>query len=211
MEFFRRQGAWVVLAFILLHKIGDTLSQLTLRLLLNDQGYSNDEIALYDVGVGFWAYLIGIFLGGALYTRMGMKGAVMVGLLLMALSNFSFAILAAVGHSNYGLALAMIFENGASGIGGVAVVAYFSALCNLQFTASQYALISAATSIFGRIVTGTTAGELIEQVGYVWFYLFTVVVALPGILLFWYMMRSGMVDRALGDAGRVGNGGAPPQ
>ena len=211
MEFFRRQGAWVVLAFILLHKIGDTLSQLTLRLLLNDQGYSNDEIALYDVGVGFWAYLIGIFLGGALYTRMGMKGAVMVGLLLMALSNFSFAVLAAVGHSNYGLALAMIFENGASGIGGVAVVAYFSALCNLQFTASQYALISAATSIFGRIVTGTTAGQLIEQVGYVWFYLFTVVVALPGILLFWYMMRSGMVDRALGDAGRVGNGGTPPR
>jgi PAT family beta-lactamase induction signal transducer AmpG len=47
--------------------------------------------------------------------------------------------------------------------------------------------------------------------GYVWFYLFTVVAALPGILLFWYMMRTGMVDRALGDAGRVGNGSGPSQ
>jgi PAT family beta-lactamase induction signal transducer AmpG len=210
-EFFRRSGAWLVLAFVLLHKIGDTLSQLTLRLLLNDQGYTNDEIAIFDVGVGFWAYMIGIFLGGAFYTRLGLKSAVMLSLLLMCLSNFSFALLAAIGHSNVGLALAMVGENMASGIGGVAVVAYFSALCNLQFTASQYALISAATSIFGRIVTGTTAGQLIEQMGYVWFYLFTVVAALPGILLFWYMMRTGMVDRALGDAGRVGNGGGPSQ
>jgi PAT family beta-lactamase induction signal transducer AmpG len=210
-EFFRRHGAWVVLAFILLHKIGDTLSQLTLRLLLNDQGYTNDEIAIYDVGVGFWATLVGIFIGGVLYTRMGLKGAVMLALVLMCLSNFSFALLAAAGHTNVGLALAMIFENVASGIGGVAVVAYFSALCNLQFTASQYAMISAATSVFGRIVTGTSAGRLIEQMGYVWFYLFTVAIALPGILLFWYMMRTGMVDRALGDAGRVGNGsGGPP-
>jgi PAT family beta-lactamase induction signal transducer AmpG len=208
-EFFQRSGAWVVLAFILLHKIGDTLSQLTLRLLLNDQGYSNDEIAIYDVGVGFWAYMIGIFLGGALYTRMGLKGAVMLSLLLMCASNFSFALLAVAGHSNIGLALAMIGENVASGVGGVAVVAYFSALCNLQFTASQYALISAATSVFGRIVTGTTAGQLIEQMGYFWFYTFTVIAALPGILLFWYMMRTGMVDRALGDAGRVGNGSEP--
>src|SRR5690606_11518391 len=79
---------------------------------------------------------------------------------------------------------------------------YFSALCNLQFTASQYALISAASSVFGRIVTDTTAGALIERLGYVSFYLLTALAALPGILLFWYMMRSGLVDRALGDAGK---------
>ncbi len=59
----------LVLLFVLVHKIGDTLNQLTLRLLLNDQGYSNDEIATFDVGIGFWAYLVGIFIGGILYTR----------------------------------------------------------------------------------------------------------------------------------------------
>ena len=58
------QGALLVLLFILLHKIGDTLGQLVLRLLLDDMGYSNDEIAIWDVGIGFWAYLIGIFVGG---------------------------------------------------------------------------------------------------------------------------------------------------
>ena len=112
------------------------------------------------------------------------------------------AALAAAGHSNIGLAGAIGFENFASGYGGVVVVAYFSALCNLKFTASQYALITAASSIVGRIVTGASAGWLIEQMGYVNFYLLTTVAALPGILLFWYMMRTGMVDSSLGDAGR---------
>jgi PAT family beta-lactamase induction signal transducer AmpG len=120
----------------------------------------------------------------------------------MGLTNISFALLAANGHSNLGLAAAIGFENAASGYGGVVVVAYFAALCNLEFTASQYALISAASSIFGRVVTGTTAGALIEKLGYVSFYLLTALAALPGILLFWYMMRTGLVDRALGDAGR---------
>ncbi len=97
----------------------------------------------------------------------------------------------------------MGFENFASGYGGVVVVAYFSALCNLQFTATQYALISAAASVVGRLLTGGTAGGLIESLGYVNFYLLTTALALPGILLFWFMMRAGLVDRALGTAGKA--------
>jgi MFS transporter, PAT family, beta-lactamase induction signal transducer AmpG len=201
VEFLMRPGAWLVLVFILLHKIGDTLSQLTVRLLFNDLAFTNDEIAAYDVGVGFWAYLIGIFLGGILYTRMGLKRSVLLALVLMGVSNLSFALLATAGHSNIGLAAAIGFENAASGFGGVVVVAYFSALCNLQFTASQYALISAAVSVVGRVITGASAGAMIERIGYADFYVLTAVAALPGILLFWYMMRTGMVDRALGDAG----------
>jgi len=201
-EFMRRTGAWLVLAFILVHKIGDTLANLTFRLLFNDLGYSNDEIALYDVGFGFWAFLVGIFVGGILYTRLGLKRAVLLALVLMCISNLSFALLAAAGHSNIGLAAAIGFENFASGYGGVVVVAYFSALCNLQFTATQYALISAAASVLGRVLTGTTAGGLIEAMGYVNFYLLTTVLALPGVLLFWFMMRRGMIDAALGSAGR---------
>jgi PAT family beta-lactamase induction signal transducer AmpG len=207
-EFLRRSGAWLVLLFILLHKIGDTLSQLTVRLLFNDLAFTNDEIAVYDIGVGFWAFLLGIFIGGGLYASMGLKRSVLLALVLMGMSNLSFALLAVAGHSTLGLAAAMAFENIASGFGGVVLVAYFSALCNLQFTASQYALISATSSVVGRVLTGSTAGAFIERMGYVNFYLFTTVAALPGILLFWYMMRSGMVDRALGDAGRSSDEGA---
>lgn len=203
-EFLRRRGAWLVLLFVLLHKIGDTLANLTLRILLNDLGYSNDEIAAYDVVFGFWAFLAGIFAGGILYARLGLERSVLLALVLMGVSNLSFALLAASGHSNPGLAAAIGFENFASGYGGVVVVAYFSALCNLRFTAAQYALISAAASVLGRLLTGTSAGALIEALGYVNFYLLTTALALPGILLFWFMMRQGMIEESLGTAGRDG-------
>ena len=208
IEFFQRAGAWLVLSFILVHKIGDTLANLTFRLLFDDLGFTNDEIAIYDVGLGFWAYLLGVFIGGIAYTRMGLKRSVLVALVLMAVSNLSFAALAAAGHSNIGMAGAIGFENIASGFGGVVVVAYFSALCDLRFTASQYAMISAAASVVGRFLTGTTAGTLIESIGYVNFYLLTTIVAVPGILLFWWMIRAGLVDAAMGSAGEVGEGDA---
>ena len=197
-EFLQRRGALLVLLFILVHKIGDTLANLTFRLLFDDLGYTNDEIAFYDVGVGFWALLIGVFIGGVFYARLGLKRSVMVALILMAVSNLSFAGLAAAGHSNLGMAAAIGFENLASGFGGVVVVAYFSALCDVRFTAAQYALISAAASIVGRFLTGTTAGGVIETIGYVDFYLLTTALAVPGILVYWYMMRSGLVDEAMG-------------
>jgi PAT family beta-lactamase induction signal transducer AmpG len=206
VEFVQRQGALVVLLFVLIHKIGDTLANLTLRLLFESLGFTNNEIAFYDVGIGFIALLAGIFVGGILYTRLGMKHAVLISLVLMAVSNFSFAALAAAGHTNIGMAAAVGFENFASGIGGVTVVAYLSALCNLRFTASQYALLSALASIAGRLLTGTTAGATIEAMGYVNFYLLTTVVALPGVILFWLMIRSGLADLSIGSAGTEGEG-----
>ena len=204
LEFLRRQGALVVLLFVLIHKIGDTLANLTLRLLFKDLGFSKDEVAFYDVGVGFAALLVGIFVGGALYARLGMKRSVLISLVLMAISNLSFAALAAAGHTNTGMAAAVGFENFASGIGGVTVVAYLSALCNLRFTATQYALLSALASIAGRFLTGATAGGLIDTIGYVNFYLLTTLIALPGVFLFWYMMRSGLADVSVGSAGKDG-------
>lgn len=208
VEFFMRKGAMLVLLFILVHKIGDTLGQLVLRLMLDDLKFTNDEIAIWDVGVGFWAYLVGIFVGGWLYAQIGMKRSVLISLILMGVSNATFAFLAAAGHSNIGLAGAIGFENFASGIGGVVVVAYFSALTDLRFTASQYALISAAASVVGRVLTGTTAGALVENMGYANFYWLTTLAALPGILLFWWMMRAGLIDQSIGTAGTRGAGDA---
>jgi PAT family beta-lactamase induction signal transducer AmpG len=58
------------------------------------------------------------------------------------------------------------------------------------------------------VVTGTTAGAMVESIGWVNFYLFTTAVALPGILLFWLMMRSGLIDASIGTAGVEGEGDA---
>jgi PAT family beta-lactamase induction signal transducer AmpG len=205
VEFLTRAGAPIVLVFVLIHKIGDTLANLTLRLLFDDLGFTNNEIAFYDVGVGFVALLVGVFVGGILYARLGMKWSVLLSLVLMAFSNLGFAALAAAGHTNLGMGAVIAFENFTSGIGGVTVVAYLSALCNLRFTATQYALLSALASIAGRFLTGTTAGSLIEATGYVTFYLLTTLIAMPGVILFWYMIRSGLADVSMGSAGEEGS------
>jgi MFS transporter, PAT family, beta-lactamase induction signal transducer AmpG len=202
-EFLKREGALIVLVFVLIHKIGDTLANLTVRLLFQDLGFTNDEIAFYDVGIGFIALLVGVFVGGILYAKLGLKRSVLISLVLMAVSNFGFAALAAAGHTNIGMTAVIGFENFASGIGGVTVVAYLSALCNLRFTATQYALLSALASIAGRFLTGTAAGSLIEAMGYVNFYLLTTLIAMPGVILFWYMIRSGLADVSIGSAGRA--------
>jgi PAT family beta-lactamase induction signal transducer AmpG len=80
-------------------------------------------------------------------------------------------------------------------------------LCDLRFTAAQYALISAAASVVGRILTGGAAGRLIDAFGYVNFYWLTTLLALPGIFLFSFMMRAGLVDKSIGSAGTEGENG----
>ena len=207
-DFLKREGAFLVLLFVLVHKIGDTMANLMIRDLLVGLGFTKDEILYGDVWVGFFALLAGIFVGGVLYAKIGMKRSVLISLILMAISNLSFAGLAAVGHSMAMLAWTIGFENFASGIGGVVVVAYLSALCNLRYTATQFALLSAAAAIVGRFLTGTTAGTLIENMGYVNFFLLTTLVALPGVLLYAYMLKAGLIDESIGDAGVEGQGDA---
>jgi PAT family beta-lactamase induction signal transducer AmpG len=188
-DFLTRPNAWLVLLFILMHKLGDTMANLTLRLLFNDLGFSNDEIAAYDVGFGLVATLAGVLLGGIIYTRIGMMRTMWLALILMAITNLGFAVLAMVGHNNWAMAAAIGFENFASGIGGVAIVAYLSFLCNVRFTATQFALLSAMASIMGRAVSALGAGALIDLMGYPAYYVLTTVLALPGILIFRELMR----------------------
>jgi PAT family beta-lactamase induction signal transducer AmpG len=208
VEFFRRRGALLVFVFVLVHKIGDTMANLMVRDLFVTEGFSKEEILFADVWVGFFALLVGIFVGGIIYARWGMKRAVLISLLLMGLSNLSFVFLAQMGRSVPMMAFTMGFENFASGVGGVAVVAFLSAVCSLRFTATQFALLSAAAAIVGRFLTGSLAGRLIDAMGYPNYYLLTTVLALPGILLFWWMMRAGLVDAAIGSAGVDGEGDA---
>ena len=206
-EFFQRQGALLVLLFILLHKIGDTLANLTFRLLFDDLGFTNDEIAIYDVG----RRLLGLSdrhihrrhpLRAARHEALGADQPGTDGGVQLQLRAAGGR--AATATSGWPARSAL--RTSPAGSAAVTVVAYFSALCDLRFTAAQYALISAAASIVGRFLTGTTAGALIEGIGYVNFYLLTTVAAVPGIILFWVMMRMGLIDRSIGTAGTEGSG-----
>lgn len=192
-DFLGRKGAWIVLAFVLVHKIGDTVCQLSVRLFYNDLGFTKAEVATYDVSLGLFGMLAGIFVGGFLYKRMGLAGSVLLSLVLMAATNAGYALLAVIGHDVIALAAVQGFENFASGIGGVTIGAWLALLCDRRFTATQFALLSSAAAILGRAFSSGTAGALIESLGYVNFYVLTTVLALPGILIFLWLWRSGLV------------------
>jgi PAT family beta-lactamase induction signal transducer AmpG len=111
----------------------------------------------------------------------------------MGVSNAAYAGLAVIGHDVWVLALVQGFENLASGIGGVTVGAWLALLCDRRFTATQFALLSSAAAILGRAFSSGTAGALIESLGYVNFYWLTTALALPGVLIFLWLWRAGLV------------------
>jgi len=205
-DFLGRPGAWIVLAFVLVHKVGDTVCQLSIRLFYNDLGFTKPEVATYDVTLGLIGYLAGVFLGGILYKRLGLAGSVFLSLLLMGVSNAGYAGLAIIGHDVWALAAVQGFENLASGIGGVTVGAWLALLCDRRFTATQFALLSSAAAILGRAFSSGTAGALIESLGYVDFYWLTTALALPGVLIFAWLWRAGLVVADENDA----SADAPP-
>lgn len=192
-DFLTRPGAGIVLVFVLVHKIGDTVCQLSVRLFYNDLGFTKEEVAFYDVSLGLFGYLGGVFLGGILYKRLGLAGSVFLSLVLMGVSNAAYAGLAIIGHDVWALAAVQGFENLASGIGGVTVGAWLALLCDRRFTATQFALLSSAAAILGRAFSSGTAGALIEQLGYIDFYWLTTLLALPGLLVFLWLWRAGLV------------------
>ena len=189
-EFFSRPGAWVLLALIVLYKLGDAFAgSLTTAFLLRGVAFSLDDVGYVNKGMGLAATLFGAIFGGALMVRLGLYRALMVFGILQAVSNLAFMALAAAGKSWPLMVFAVGFENLCGGMGTAAFVALLMALCDHRFTATQYALLS-ALSAFGRVYVGPAAGYATDPLylGLSWtvFFFLTFLIALPGLLLLWW-------------------------
>ena len=197
-----RPGWWLVLLFILLYKFGDALAGVMSNPFYVELTFTKIEIANISKVFGFGATLVGAVLGGVLVNRMGIwKSLVWCGVLQMV-SNLMFVILALVGKSLPVLVWTIGIENLSGGMGTAAFVAYLSSLCNVAYTATQYALLSSFMA-FGRTLLASSGGWIAERMGWVDFFLITTVVALPGLLLLWWMMRR---FPAMGEKAMVRNG-----
>jgi PAT family beta-lactamase induction signal transducer AmpG len=189
-EFFSRPGAWVLLALIVLYKLGDAFAgSLTTAFLLRGVAFSLDDVGYVNKGMGLAATLFGAIFGGALMVRLGLYRALMAFGILQAVSNLAFMALAAAGKSWPLMVFAVGFENLCGGMGTAAFVALLMALCDHRFTATQYALLS-ALSAFGRVYVGPAAGYATDPLylGLSWtvFFFLTFLVALPGLFLLWW-------------------------
>ena len=190
LEFFSRKGAWAMLALIVLYKLGDAFAgSLTTSFLIRGVGFSVGEVGAINKGMGLAATIVGALFGGALMARLGLFRSLFLFGILQAVSNLSFMVLAMLGKSYPMLVFTIGFENLAGGMGTAAFVAFLMALCNHNFTATQFALLSALASL-GRVFVGPTSGVLVDEFGWLIFFLVTFLAALPGLVLLWKMREN---------------------
>lgn len=182
VEYFQRDSALLILLFILLYKVGDTMAAHMATPFYLDIGFTKTEIGAVVKLFGFWATIIGGLLGGIIIIRITLYRSLWVFGALQALSTAGFAVLAHMGHNTIALAAVISFENLSSGMGTAAFVAFMAALTNKKFTATQYALL---TSLMGipRVIIATPTGFMAEAMGWANFFIFCALIAIPGMLL----------------------------
>jgi PAT family beta-lactamase induction signal transducer AmpG len=209
-DFFRRNGvatASLILLFIMLYKLGDALLGAMTNPFYVELGFTKPEVAAIVKGYGLVATLLGGLLGGLVVNRRGViQGLWVCGLVQMA-SNLVFVLQAWVGRDLTVLALTISAENLAGGMGTAAFVAYLSSLCNLSYTATQYALLSSFMAQ-ARTSLAAGAGFLADSTSWIGFFLITTAAALPGLLmLLWLQRRLAGAERAVAPA--LAPGGRP--
>lgn len=187
-EFLTRKGWYVFLLFAVFYKLGDSLALSLQTKYFLSLGFDDLVIANSGKAVGFWALLIGLAVGGALMNRVGLWKALLICAVLQLLSNFSFSALYVIGTNPYFLAFTMGFEQFATGMGATVLVAYMSLLCNRSFTVTQFALLSALSQFTVKILS-SPSGYIVEATGWFWFFIITAVLALPGVLLLFWIRK----------------------
>ncbi len=177
-----RRRIAILLVIVALYRFGDVVVT-TLRLpFLLELGFSNTEVGAIMKGVGLAASIGGSLLGGGLVARWGLKRALFVFGVGMALPNLSFAALAITGKSYPLMAAGIAIDNLMAGMGSAALVAFLMTLCDRRFTAFQYALLSSLMILPGRLF-GIGSGWVTEQVGWPTLWVMSVLLAIPALAL----------------------------
>jgi len=186
-EFFRRPGAWALLALIVLYKLGDAFAgALSTTFLIRGAGFSATEVGLVNKIMGLSATIVGALAGGALLARLGLYRALMLFGVAQAVSNLGYWLVAVSPQSTALMAAVVGVENLCGGLGTAAFVALIMSLCNPRYTATQFALLSALSVIGRTYLAGPLTPPLVNALGWPGFFLLTVAIALPGLALLWW-------------------------
>lgn len=180
-DYFKRKGAVEILAFILLYKIGDIMANTMLTPFILKMGFTKIDLATIAKTFGMAATIAGGLLGGVFILQLGLFNALWIFGILQAISTLSFSALAYAGKYHSILIFTVTFENLTSGMGISAFTAFMASLCNKRFTATQYALLSSLMGI-PRVIVSSPTGLLAERLGWVYFFIFCTLIAIPGLI-----------------------------
>ena len=191
VEFFKRNG---LLALLILLLIGTfRLSDITMGVMANpfylDLGFSKIEIANVTKVFGFFMTILGAGLGGIFVLRYGIYKPLLLGAILVPITNLFFVWLAVSAPDLVNLAIVISVDNLSGGFATAAFIAYLSSLTNTTYTATQYALFSSLMTLPAKIIGGFS-GIVVEAAGYAYFFLYAGLLGAPALLLIIYLMKN---------------------
>jgi PAT family beta-lactamase induction signal transducer AmpG len=182
MEYFKRDGALWILAFVLLYKIGDNMANAMTAPFYLDIGFTKTQIGTVVKIFGIWAVIVGALVGGTIMIRLGINRSLWIFGVLQAISTACFAVLAQVGPSIPALSAVIAFENISTGMGSAAQLAFMASITDKRFTATQYALLSSLAGI-PRVIASAPTGYMAKYMGWEAFFIMCALIAIPGLLL----------------------------
>lgn len=182
VDYFTRPYSILILLFILLYKVGDTVASTMTTPFYLQMGFSKTEIGSVVKLFGLWATIGGGIIGGLWILRLGIYRGLLIFGILQAVSTLGFAVLVYTGPSVAVLAAVITFENISGGLGTAAYLAFMASLTNKRYTATQYALL---TSLMGvpRVILSASSGFMADYLGWVNFFVSCAIMALPGLIL----------------------------
>ncbi len=184
-DFFQRVGvlrALLVLLFIVAYKYSDSLAGSMTTPFLLQAGFSQSEVGAVFLGVGVVATIVGVVVAGAVMGSLGINRSLWIFVVFQGLSNLTYYGLSLSGKNHAFMVAAIITENFGLGLVTGGMTAYLMSMCNKRFTATQFALLSSLMAA-SRDILVAPAGKFAESLGWPGFFLLTVAMAIPPLLL----------------------------
>ncbi|HET9635817.1 MAG TPA: AmpG family muropeptide MFS transporter [Gemmatimonadaceae bacterium] len=184
-DFFKRAGvvrALVVLLFIVAYKYSDSLAGSMTTPFLLQAGYTQTEVGAVFLGAGVIATIVGVLVAGAAIGKFGINRSLWIFVVFQGLSNLTYYFLSLSEKNHTLMVSAVITENFGLGLVTGAMTAYLMSMCNRRFTATQFALLSSLMAA-SRDILVAPAGKIAESSGWPGFFLITVAMAIPPLIL----------------------------
>jgi MFS transporter, PAT family, beta-lactamase induction signal transducer AmpG len=180
---FSQKGAWGFVLLVLLYKVGDAFAlSLYSAFMIKGVGFSLDELSIAGKLNMTVSSMIGVAIGGWAYMRWGIFKSMLIFGIGQSLTNLLYVWLALAGKKIWLLVLATALDTGIGGMGLAAFVAFLVSLCSSNYSATQYALLSALASIPSKVM-GYVAGIVVSKIGWPNFFVVTFLTAMPGLIL----------------------------
>ncbi len=187
-EFLSRRGAPVIIAFIILFRLGEALGGVMLAPYYTSLGFNRAVIAIANGPISLAATLAGAALGGLLVARIGVGKALLVTAFFQTAALLMYPALGLFPGQPHMLVATSVLESFAEGFADAAFLTYLSGLCNKQFTATQYALLSSLAPLALRTIGGLS-GFIASAIGFIPFFILSAFAALPAMVLMLFILR----------------------